>query len=70
MVELYKTSEQNVVDIAKTFERRKCNHREAIDNDDCLRSVVGAFTSSTLFSSPEIPTWLAVYLTLLSRRNE
>lgn len=35
-------SQQPAVDLAKTFERRKCNHREAIPGDDCLSSVVGA----------------------------
>lgn len=34
-------SRQNAVDIAKTFERRRCNHREPIPGDDCLKSVVG-----------------------------
>jgi len=29
------------VDLAKTFERRKCNHREAIPGDECLSSVIG-----------------------------
>jgi U3 small nucleolar RNA-associated protein 23 len=33
--------QQAAVDIAKTFERRKCNHREAIPGDECLSSVVG-----------------------------
>ncbi|OBZ79216.1 rRNA-processing protein utp23 [Grifola frondosa] len=33
--------QQPAVDLAKTFERRKCNHREAIPGDDCLASVVG-----------------------------
>jgi len=32
---------QPVVDLAKAFERRKCNHREAIPGDDCLSDVVG-----------------------------
>ncbi|KIY72135.1 Fcf1-domain-containing protein [Cylindrobasidium torrendii FP15055 ss-10] len=32
---------QGAVDLAKMFERRKCNHREAIPGDDCLKSVVG-----------------------------
>ncbi|KAG2368250.1 Fcf1-domain-containing protein [Suillus spraguei] len=32
---------QPAVDLAKTFERRKCNHREAIPGDECLSSVVG-----------------------------
>ncbi|TCD63997.1 hypothetical protein EIP91_004699 [Steccherinum ochraceum] len=35
-------SEQPAVDLAKTFERRKCNHREAIPGDECLSDVVGA----------------------------
>lgn len=45
MVELYKLGPvgQAAVDLAKTFERRKCNHREAIANDDCIRSVVGMY---------------------------
>ncbi|KAF8523152.1 Fcf1-domain-containing protein [Hysterangium stoloniferum] len=43
MVELYKLGrgEQPAVDLAKSFERRKCNHREAIPGDDCVASVVG-----------------------------
>ncbi|KAJ7456696.1 Fcf1-domain-containing protein [Mycena latifolia] len=32
---------QPAVDLAKTFERRKCNHREPIPGDECLSSVVG-----------------------------
>ncbi|KAI0757076.1 Fcf1-domain-containing protein [Daedaleopsis nitida] len=34
-------TEQPAIDLAKTFERRKCNHREAIPGDECLTSVVG-----------------------------
>ncbi|EPT04253.1 hypothetical protein FOMPIDRAFT_1114186 [Fomitopsis schrenkii] len=34
-------TQQPAVDLAKTFERRKCNHREAIPGDECLASVVG-----------------------------
>ncbi|KAF7306665.1 PIN domain-like protein [Mycena indigotica] len=33
--------QQPAVDLAKQFERRKCNHREPIPGDDCLASVVG-----------------------------
>ena len=40
-------AEQAAVDLAKTFERRKCNHRVAIAGDDCLADVVG-----TSFHSP------------------
>ncbi|KAI0735249.1 Fcf1-domain-containing protein, partial [Earliella scabrosa] len=32
---------QPAIDLAKTFERRKCNHREAIPGDDCVASVIG-----------------------------
>ncbi|KAL1705042.1 Fcf1-domain-containing protein, partial [Schizophyllum commune] len=32
---------QPAVDLAKTFERRKCNHREAIATDECLAAVIG-----------------------------
>ncbi|CCA67429.1 related to UTP23-Essential nucleolar protein that is a component of the SSU (small subunit) processome involved in 40S ribosomal subunit biogenesis [Serendipita indica DSM 11827] len=43
IVELYKLGKerQPAVDLAKGFERRKCNHREAIDGNACLKSVVG-----------------------------
>jgi len=43
IVELYKLgpTEQEAVDLAKSFERRKCNHREAISSDECIASVVG-----------------------------
>ncbi|CAE6458009.1 unnamed protein product [Rhizoctonia solani] len=43
MVELYKLgpSAQHIVDLAKLFERRKCNHREAIENEPCIESVIG-----------------------------
>ncbi|KAF8640330.1 hypothetical protein AX17_000002 [Amanita inopinata Kibby_2008] len=34
-------SMQPAVDLAKTFERRKCNHREAIPGDECVLSVIG-----------------------------
>lgn len=33
--------QQAAVDLAKTFERRKCNHREPIPGDECLESVIG-----------------------------
>lgn len=41
-------AQQPAVDLAKMFERRKCNHKEAIPGDDCLASVIGA--NSFLFS--------------------
>lgn len=44
MVELYKLgpAHQVTVDMAKRFERRKCNHREAIESDQCVLDVVGS----------------------------
>ncbi|KZT06891.1 uncharacterized protein LAESUDRAFT_652645 [Laetiporus sulphureus 93-53] len=33
--------QQPAVDLAKTFERRKCNHRVAIPGDECIASLVG-----------------------------
>lgn len=37
---------QPAVDLAKTFERRKCNHREAIPGDECISNVVGALLTA------------------------
>jgi len=34
-------SQQAAVDLAKSFERRKCNHREAILGEECIASVIG-----------------------------
>ncbi|KAI0053296.1 hypothetical protein FA95DRAFT_1579438 [Auriscalpium vulgare] len=34
-------SQQPAVDLAKSFERRKCNHKEAIPGEECLSSVIG-----------------------------
>ncbi|KAF8140092.1 Fcf1-domain-containing protein [Boletus edulis] len=34
-------SHQSAVDLAKSFERRKCNHREAIPGQECIASVIG-----------------------------
>ena len=33
--------QQQAVELAKSFERRKCNHREAIPGDECLQNVIG-----------------------------
>ncbi|TFY68347.1 hypothetical protein EVJ58_g1058 [Rhodofomes roseus] len=46
--------QQPAVDLAKTFERRKCNHREAIPGDECLASVVG--TSVMILEPPSKAT--------------
>lgn len=40
MQALYDTKNQRAIELAKTFERRKCNHREAIDPHDCIESIV------------------------------
>lgn len=32
---------QPIVDLAKSFERRKCNHKEAVPVHECIQSVVG-----------------------------
>jgi len=50
-----------VVDLAKGFERRKCNHREAIPGDACLKDVIGNFV---------VPALLRKLSLSLSRRNE
>lgn len=39
-------AQQAAVDIAKSFERRKCNHKEAIPGDECLQSVIGSYAGS------------------------
>ena len=43
-------SEQPAVDLAKTFERRKCNHKEAIPGDECVSSVIGMSLYSRIIS--------------------
>jgi U3 small nucleolar RNA-associated protein 23 len=44
---------QPAVDLAKSFERRKCNHREPIPGDDCVASVVGVFFQCSLVLSAQ-----------------
>lgn len=34
---------QAITNLAKTFERRRCNHREAIEEHLCIKDVVGMF---------------------------
>lgn len=46
--------QQLAVDLAKLFERRKCNHREAIPGDDCLQSVVGSSWNHPLRHGPQL----------------
>lgn len=40
MQALYDSKNQSAIDIAKQFERRRCNHREAIDPSLCVQSIV------------------------------
>lgn len=42
MQELYKTKNQNLIDIAKTFERRRCNHppKDPLPPHECIKSIV------------------------------
>ena len=39
---------QKVTNLAKTFERRRCNHRTAIAPDECLTDVIGESNDSSL----------------------
>ncbi|KAK8850733.1 hypothetical protein IAR55_004653 [Kwoniella newhampshirensis] len=43
MEALYKLGKevQQTTNLAKTFERRKCNHRTALEPDECLKDVIG-----------------------------
>lgn len=34
-------SHQPAIDLAKSFERRKCNHKEAIPGNECIASLIG-----------------------------
>ena len=47
MEALYKLGRghQVITDMAKNFERRRCNHRTAIAEEECIKDVVGEFAS-------------------------
>lgn len=49
------------VDLAKTFERRRCNHREAIEPDDCVKDVIGTWTLHTLITSVHASRAISLY---------
>jgi len=51
---LYKLgrSYQPSVDLAKTFERRRCNHREAVAPDECVKDVIG----TSILCHPILPS--------------
>ncbi|KAK4050804.1 hypothetical protein OIV83_003225 [Microbotryomycetes sp. JL201] len=42
MQQLYDKNEQTVIDAAKAFERRKCNHLKAKPESECLKSMTGS----------------------------
>lgn len=50
MEALYKLGKEHqaITDLAKNFERRRCNHRTAIDEIDCIKDVVGTYKFSCL----------------------
>lgn len=37
---LYESDNQTAISLAKTFERRKCNHKEPIEPIECIQSIV------------------------------
>ncbi|CAN3372334.1 hypothetical protein DIURU_004541 [Diutina rugosa] len=39
MEQLYKTNDEKLIALGKKFERRRCNHKPAIDADRCIESV-------------------------------
>lgn len=41
---------QHETEIAKSFERRKCNHRTAIDPNECLKDVIGELLASRCYA--------------------
>lgn len=42
--------------MAKTFERNRCNHREAIPAEDCISSIVGMIRNTNK-GIPLLPYW-------------
>jgi U3 small nucleolar RNA-associated protein 23 len=53
MEALYKLGKEHqaITDMAKNFERRRCNHRTAIEEEECIKDVVGE--SALGFALPE-----------------
>ncbi|KAH8113973.1 PIN domain-like protein [Phellopilus nigrolimitatus] len=49
-------SAQPAVDLAKMFERRRCNHREAKPEEDCVRDVVGASNTHRYVLAAQSPS--------------
>ncbi|RSH87117.1 hypothetical protein EHS25_003606 [Saitozyma podzolica] len=50
---------QPIVNVAKTFERRRCNHREAIAPDECIKDVVGPTNKHRYVLALQSPTLLS-----------
>ncbi|KAI5121349.1 hypothetical protein M0805_000657 [Coniferiporia weirii] len=57
-------SEQPAVDLAKTFERRRCNHREAKPEEECIRDVIGATNTHRYVFASQSPS-LRQYIRLV-----
>lgn len=47
MEALYKLGREHqaITDMAKNFERRRCNHRTAIEEEECIKDVVGEYAN-------------------------
>lgn len=50
IAELYKLdkADQPIIDMAKTFERNKCNHKPAIAGAECIKTIIGQSFPSVL----------------------
>ena len=55
-------SHQPTVDFAKSFERRKCNHKEAIPGNECIVSVVGRYLLYSPITCPLIGFYALCYI--------
>ena len=55
-------SHQPTVDFAKSFERRKCNHKEAMPGNECIVSVVGRFLLYSPITCPLIGFYALCYI--------
>lgn len=59
MEALYKLGKEHqaITNMAKDFERRRCNHRTAIEEMDCIKDVVGKYPELNYIS---LFIWLMV----------
>jgi U3 small nucleolar RNA-associated protein 23 len=64
-------SHQPAVDLAKSFERRKCNHKEAMPGNECIASLVGGFSLPTRCGFPLLlPPLIGGLCALYTRRGQ